>query len=322
MAKNSPFHFSKEFLDEGARILTKMEEEQKEKIRAFLKNQPVRKYSFRLTDDLLPDVMVDVEGSVIIKKEDLDEHGCIPFPFGKVSGSFICNDCDLTSLSNAPEEVGDYFCCSGNKLESLKGCPGKVGVSFECEFNSVDFSEEDVKQVCKVGRKVKTYAIKSPKTVIAGYPDYPTKTKVDKFRFTILDKQGLGLSFHVCSSYMKGKSSLMDISYWTKYYGTKLYKEMDGLEFLSKEECDRFKQYVEERIDGFIEILHIEDIDWNNWDIPTSEKDLYNNGYSPLDISIPDHPSLNMETLHPYFGDGWLDGAPVYELKVHSIFYK
>jgi len=50
----------------------------------------------------------------------------IPIPFGIVLGSFICNGMDLTSLNNAPTEVGDKFDCSGNKLESLQGGPKKA----------------------------------------------------------------------------------------------------------------------------------------------------------------------------------------------------
>ena len=322
MGKKSLFEFSDAFINAGAEMLMEMEEEQKQKIREFLKKQDVRKYSFHSTDDIIPEVTVDVEGSIKITKKDLDEHGCIPIPFGKVSGSFICNDCGLTSLSNAPDEVGDIFCCSGNKLESLKGCPGKVGISFECASNAVVFSEEDIKQVCKVGRKVKTYAIKSPMIIVAGYDDFPTKTKVDKFRFTTFDKQGLGISFHISSSYMKGNSTLMVISYWTKYSRTNLFKEMDGLESLPKEECERFRQFLEGKMDALIEGLHLDQIDWYNWDIPTSQKSLYEDGHSPLDISIPDHPSLKMETMFPYIGDGWLNGAPVFELDVKPLFYK
>jgi len=153
MAKKSSFGLSEAFLNAGADMMGNIIEDRKQKIRDFLKTQEVRKYTFHLCDGCLPDVFVDIEGNILLKKEDIDK-GHIPFQFGKVSGSFICNDCGLTSLYNSPTEVGDNFCCSGNELESLIGCPQKVGISFECEANKVEFNEEDIKQVCKVGWKV------------------------------------------------------------------------------------------------------------------------------------------------------------------------
>ena len=76
---------------------------------------------------------IDVEGSV-------DMHGYnvskIPVNFGKVSGDFLCYDCDkLTNLEGSPEEVGGNFSCSLCKsLTSLKGAPRKVGGYFACGY--------------------------------------------------------------------------------------------------------------------------------------------------------------------------------------------
>lgn len=306
----------------GADIIGELLEEMKEPAKAFLKKYDIKNYSFREGDGVLPEIIADVQESVRITKSDLNDKGSIPFKFGRVSGSFICNDCGLTSLYNAPDEVGDIFCCSGNKLESLHGCPSKVGISFECEANAAEFTADDIKQNCKVGRKVKTCDIKPVRIFNAGNTNYPTVTKVDKYRFTTFDGIGLCLSFHVRSFYMKGKYTLMEISYWTKYGKTNLYKELDGLDSLPKEECERFKEYIGDKIDTFISCYHFDQIDWNNWDIPTSETDMIENGHSPLHISIPDHPSLRMETKYKYVGDGWLGGAPVYELDIKPLFYK
>lgn len=304
--------------DVMAAVLEKMEKP----ARAFFKKYDIKNFSFRDGDGVLPEIIADVQESVRINRSDLNDKGDIPFKFGKVSGSFICNDCGLTSLYNAPDEVGDVFCCSGNKLESLRGCPGKVGISFECEANAAEFTEDDIKQYCKVGRKVKVCDIKPVRIFTAGNADYPTVTKVDKFRFTTFDGIGLCLSFHVRSFYMKGKSALMEISFWTKYKRTNLYKDLDGLDSLPKEESDRFKEFAGDKIDSLLNSVHFAPIDWYNWDIPTSEKDLIENGHSPLHLSIPDHPSLRMETMYEYDGDGWLNGAPVYELDIKPLFYK
>lgn len=322
MAKKGIFEISDAALNQLAQAFMEEEESEKEKIRVFLKKHNIRKYRFRTTDDLIPTVITDIKGSVQITKEDLDKDGHIPFKFGKVSGSFDCNDCELTSLVNVPDEVGDVFSCSGNKLESLNGCPDKVGMSFECAANTVEFTEEDIKKCCKVGWKVKTFAIKPVKVFTAGYEDFPTQTKVDKFRFANIDGEGIGLAFHVSSKYLKKKSTLVEISYWTKYGMLKSDEKANGLVSIPKEISDKLKLFVEAKIDIFLRTFHFDEIDWNNWDIPTSEKELYEGGYTPLDISMPDHPSLKMETMTRYKGDMWLDGTPLFELKVSSLFYK
>jgi len=58
-------------------------------------------------------------------------------------------------LNNIPsyikfDKVNGSFSCSKNKLLSLEGCPETVGSSFDCRNNKKQFSEEEVKKVCKV----------------------------------------------------------------------------------------------------------------------------------------------------------------------------
>ena len=91
-----------------------------------------------------------------------------------VGGSFICSDCpNLTSLEGAPEIVGKYFSCNKcPKLTSLKGAPKEVGYDFNCDMcvNLVSlegapeivgkyfickdcgkqFTEQEVRKLCKV----------------------------------------------------------------------------------------------------------------------------------------------------------------------------
>ena len=46
-------------------------------------------------------------------------------------------------------KVDGWFYCDNNQLVSLEGCPFSVG-GFYCRNNKKQFSEEEVKRVCKV----------------------------------------------------------------------------------------------------------------------------------------------------------------------------
>ena len=67
-----------------------------------------------------------------------------------VDGSFYCGNNHLTTLENCPKTVNGVFGCSSNKLISLEGAPKFVGENFMCRFNSVKFTEEQVRAVCEV----------------------------------------------------------------------------------------------------------------------------------------------------------------------------
>ena len=142
--------------------------QRREMIEEWLKKYNIKNYT--INDDFT----IDVNGSIdLFFSKDLSE-----FPdyiqFGVVRGDFVCKinyltslrgvprivggnfDCadnELTSLEGAPKEVGGYFDCGYNKLTSLKGAPENVA-SFYCSNNKVQFTEEDVREVCKVKGKV------------------------------------------------------------------------------------------------------------------------------------------------------------------------
>ena len=81
------------------------------------------------------DGSIDVNGSVYINNNrDLIK---IPFKFRNVSGYFICNDDQLTSLEGTPNSVGGEFQCSNNQLTSLEGGPSNVGGKFYCYGNKL-----------------------------------------------------------------------------------------------------------------------------------------------------------------------------------------
>ena len=141
--------------------------QRRNEIEKWLKEYDIRNYT--INDDFT----IDVNGNVYLSAIDLKE-----FPeyiqFGVVRGDFVCRinyltslrgvprivegnfDCadnELTSLEGAPKKVGGYFDCGHNKLTSLKGAPENVA-SFYCSNNKVQFTEEDVREVCKVKGKV------------------------------------------------------------------------------------------------------------------------------------------------------------------------
>lgn len=68
----------------------------------------------------------------------------------KIKGYFDCTSNNIEDLKGAPKVVSGYFSCNDNNLTSLKGSPKVVGGNFICRNNIAQFSEDDVKKVCKV----------------------------------------------------------------------------------------------------------------------------------------------------------------------------
>ena len=96
---------------------------------------------------------IDVNGSVWLNEKDFKE---LPYKFGKVSSFFSLQNCNnISSLKNCPNEVGLFFRCSHcPKLESLEGCPKEVNGSFFCRDCRRNFTEEEVRTLCKVKGKI------------------------------------------------------------------------------------------------------------------------------------------------------------------------
>jgi hypothetical protein len=82
-----------------------------------------------------PDGKVNVEGDFICSQQDLV--GFKEVSFGRVSGSFWCNNNRLTTLKGAPEVVGRNFSCYNNRLTTLEGAPESVGGGFWCYNNNL-----------------------------------------------------------------------------------------------------------------------------------------------------------------------------------------
>jgi hypothetical protein len=73
---------------------------------------------------------VDVEGDFDCSKQGLRDLKGVRF--GVVTGDFLCDSNQLTSLEGAPQQVGGDFSCGFNQLTSLKGAPQQVGGDFFC----------------------------------------------------------------------------------------------------------------------------------------------------------------------------------------------
>ena len=95
---------------------------------------------------------IDVDGGVLLMKKHIKSFKELPYKFGRVKGSFsISANEELISLKNCPDEVGGYFSCYYcSKLFSLEGCPKKVVKFFNCGNCGREFTEKEVKSLCKV----------------------------------------------------------------------------------------------------------------------------------------------------------------------------
>jgi hypothetical protein len=86
--------------------------------------------NYTINDDLT----VDVNGSVDLGFEKLSE---ILVQFGKIEGSFWCDNNLLTNLIGSPKYTKEGFNCSNNQLINLEGCPEIIMGQFVCEKNKI-----------------------------------------------------------------------------------------------------------------------------------------------------------------------------------------
>ena len=137
-------------------------------IKAWLDEMEVANYT--INDDFT----IDVNKTVILQHRDLKEFPSF-IKFGKIEEFFSCSHNRLTSLEGAPKSVkGDFYCyenqltslegapksvrgcfdCSDNQLTSLEGSPESVGGTFYCQNNITKFTKKDVREVCKIKRRI------------------------------------------------------------------------------------------------------------------------------------------------------------------------
>ena len=114
-----------------------------ENIKAWCEEMGIEKYTINSQGE------IDVNGGVNLSGKNFEE---LPYKFGKVRGNFtMYENKKLTSLKNCPDEVGgDFSCYYCSKLFSLEGCPKKVNKYFNCGGCGREFTEKEVKSLCKV----------------------------------------------------------------------------------------------------------------------------------------------------------------------------
>jgi hypothetical protein len=100
---------------------------------------------FKQLPEILKDVSID--GDFFCSNNQLTSLVGAPKTVG---GEFDCSYNNLTSLIGAPSNVGGNFYCDNNKLTSLVGAPKTVGGDFYCGFNTVKFTEAQVRALCDV----------------------------------------------------------------------------------------------------------------------------------------------------------------------------
>jgi len=72
-----------------------------------------------------------------------------------VGDDFLCSHNKLVSLKGSPKIVrGDFVCYYNNRLVSLMGAPEFVYGDFYCYNQAREFTEEEVRAVCKVSGKI------------------------------------------------------------------------------------------------------------------------------------------------------------------------
>jgi hypothetical protein len=80
------------------------------------------------------DGTIDVDGGVGFSGYGLEE---LPLNFNRVTGFFVCDDNQLTTLKGSPRWVGGWFDCDDNYLSSLEFGPEYVGNDFKCTENKL-----------------------------------------------------------------------------------------------------------------------------------------------------------------------------------------
>ena len=121
----------------------------KAKIEAWCDEMGIENYTINSKGE------IDVDGCVYLYDKNFEE---LPYNFGKITKYFTLDRCkNLTSLKGCPKVVVGYFCCYRCKnLDSLEGCPKEVGGYFFCGRCKREFTEKEVRSLCKTSNSINT----------------------------------------------------------------------------------------------------------------------------------------------------------------------
>ena len=116
-------------------------------IEAWCEEMGIRNYTINFKGE------IDVGESVYLNYTTFK---VLPYKFGTIIGGFIIHSCkNLISLKNCPNSVyGEFNCSECSKLDSLEGCPKIVSLSFRCNGCKSEFTEKEVKSLCKVKKDI------------------------------------------------------------------------------------------------------------------------------------------------------------------------
>ena len=118
----------------------------KAEIEAWCEEMGIENYTINSKGEIDVDYCVEFEFK---KNNDFKE---LPYKFGEVKGYFSLDGCtNLISLKNCPTKIGNSFYCNDcYQLVSLEGCPKEVGENFIIRRSKKRFTQDEIRQKCKV----------------------------------------------------------------------------------------------------------------------------------------------------------------------------
>ena len=175
-------YIKESLLDDEDTILDDTDQSIRDSIENFLKENYGDLKDYKISDKPNEDgkYVVDCNSDLIVTYRGIPALTNEYFVFGKVKRNFYCANCRyLKSLKGAPKEVGnicscshcyslkslegapekmggDFYCVGCSKLTSLEGAPKYVGEDFYCRNCGGEFTEEDVKNVSNVKKRIYT----------------------------------------------------------------------------------------------------------------------------------------------------------------------
>lgn len=122
------------------------------KIKEWMDEVGVGVKNFKVNDDLTIDTELNIIG---MSRSELFPGGYFPqYIRFNTSGTFDIDDCGIVSLVGCPKHVFGYFSCQMNKITTLQGFPEKVEGEVYLLSNGVDFTAQEIAEVCEVGGEI------------------------------------------------------------------------------------------------------------------------------------------------------------------------
>ena len=99
---------------------------------------------------------IDVDDCIEFEFKKNNNFKELPYKFGEVKGYFSLDGCkNLISLKNCPTKIGNSFYCNDcSQLVSLEGCPKEVDENFIIRRSKKRFTQDEIRQKCKVHLKI------------------------------------------------------------------------------------------------------------------------------------------------------------------------